>query len=87
MKYMKILGRVFEGLPAKVPMSILSEEWAQKIHRQTLNRLNERGGLCPAEIYLNINKIDSGSYPSDSVITESINNAIDKIYQPKKPHS
>ena len=75
---MKILGRVFDGLPEKVPFSILDEEWAQKIHRQSLDRLNERGGLCPAEIYWNIHKIDSGSYPSDSVITESINSAINK---------
>ena len=83
-KQMKVLGRVFDGLPDKVPFSILSEEWAQKIHRQTLDRLNERGGLCPAEIYWNINKIDSGSYPSDSEITKSINNAINEQLKESK---
>jgi len=79
-KQMKILGRKWPELPDKVPFSILSENWAQNIHRQTLDRLNERGGMCPLEIYLNIEKLDIGSIVNDSVIIDSIKQAIAKTY-------
>jgi hypothetical protein len=39
-----------------VKWDMLSEEWAQKNHSQTLTRLAERGGLCWAEIYCNYYK-------------------------------
>jgi len=34
-----------------VPMSILSEDQAQKNHNQSLGRLRERGGLDPSEAW------------------------------------
>ena len=43
-------------LPAIVDLPF-SEDWAQTVHGQTLARLNERGGLHPCEMYMNLNKI------------------------------
>lgn len=43
-----------EGMPDFVKWSELSEEWAQKNHGQTLERLAERGGLSPREIAANV---------------------------------
>tara|TARA_R110000765_G_scaffold78399_4_gene154098 strand:- start:882 stop:1160 length:279 start_codon:yes stop_codon:yes gene_type:complete len=80
-KQMKILGRKWSELPSSVPFSILSEEWAQNIHRQSLDRLNERGGMCPLEIYLNIEKLGIGIGVQDSLIISSINESINKTYQ------
>lgn len=40
--------------PKTVPFYLLSEQWAQHNHYQTLTRLNERGGLSPAEMLANI---------------------------------
>lgn len=52
--------------PKKVPFAMLSERWAQRIHSQTLSRLNERGGMSPYELILNIEKVDMYKYPHDS---------------------
>lgn len=46
----------FPHCPKEIPMDILDEEWAYKLHHQTLKRLNERGGLHPQEMILNIEK-------------------------------
>ena len=43
--------------PQSVPDGLLNEEWAQKIHGQTLARLNERGGMGINEIMANIKKL------------------------------
>ena len=40
----------------QVPMRILNEEMAQRIHGQSLQRLAEPGGMSPLEIMININK-------------------------------
>lgn len=42
--------------PKSVPFDMLCEAWAQNNHYQTLTRLNERGGLCPAEMLANIER-------------------------------
>lgn len=42
--------------PKKIPFGLLSEEWAQRNHSQTLQRLAERGGLYPNEMIANIAK-------------------------------
>ena len=44
------------GCPKTVPWNSLNEEWALRNHKQSLERLNERGGLSPAEIHCNVNK-------------------------------
>ncbi|AUG84952.1 hypothetical protein MAELSTROM_32 [Pseudoalteromonas phage Maelstrom] len=44
----------------------LNEEWALKIHGQTLSQLSSRGGLSPKEIFLNLNKLDSRKIKSIS---------------------
>lgn len=42
----------------KFPTECLSEKWAQKVHGQSLARLDERGGMSPQEIFVNLNKLD-----------------------------
>jgi hypothetical protein len=42
--------------PQYVPMSMLNELWASRIHGQTLDRLNERGGMGVSELLCNIDK-------------------------------
>lgn len=50
---MPILGR--PGL--SVPMGMLDENHAQIVHRQSLARLKERGGLSPTEILVNMDRV------------------------------
>ena len=47
----------FPNFPDEIPDEFFNEEWAQKIHGQTLARLNERGGLDPREMIMNIEKL------------------------------
>lgn len=47
---------LLKNCPTEVPDGMLSEEWAQRNHGQSLARLNERGGLGIAEILANINQ-------------------------------
>jgi hypothetical protein len=55
---MKILTcHKHKGCPAEFPDELLDEQWAQRIHGQTLKRLNERGGLSPSEIICNVEKL------------------------------
>jgi len=42
------------GQKIYVDWDCLNEDWALKIHGQTLKRLAERGGLSPEEIFLNV---------------------------------
>ena len=44
----------FVWCPLEIPMDFLNEEWAQKNHSQSLERLAERGGLDPTEVIANI---------------------------------
>lgn len=44
------------GLPKYVPYELLNEEQAQRNHSQSLDRLNERGGLGVMEMLDNIHK-------------------------------
>lgn len=57
---MKILSSTLRDFrdhycPKEVPDSMLNEQWAERIHGQTLKRLNERGGMGINEIMANIN--------------------------------
>jgi hypothetical protein len=59
---MRVLLDYYERLkypdfPKELPDSLFNEEWAQKIHSQSLKRLNERGGLHPKEMIGNIKKL------------------------------
>lgn len=51
--------------PKQIPFAMLSEKMAYSVHSQTLKRLNERGGMSPAEIVGNIEKINLFQYPHD----------------------
>jgi len=46
----------FPDAPKEIPMRLLSEEWAQHNHSQTLDRLNQRGGLAIGEILDNLKR-------------------------------
>jgi hypothetical protein len=50
------LFKDFPDCPKYIPMELLNEEWAKRNHGQTLDRLNERGGLCPSEMLAIIEK-------------------------------
>jgi len=43
-----------------IDLSLLSDQWAQKVHGQSLARLAERGGLSPVEVVMNIKRIMYG---------------------------
>jgi hypothetical protein len=45
------------GCPESVPWERLSEEWAQRLHQQSLERLAFSGGLDPFEIAANVHKL------------------------------
>jgi hypothetical protein len=46
--------RTFPHCPVAFPMELFNEEWAQKNHGQSLQRLAERGGLSVCEMMANI---------------------------------
>jgi hypothetical protein len=61
MKDFKILKNYDDkrpNLPTVFPWHLLNEENAKRFHSQTLERLNERGGLSMEEIYCNITGTD-----------------------------
>ena len=51
-KQMKIMGSILKS----IPFDSLNEEWAQRNHGQSLDRLNERGGLGSDEALAIIEK-------------------------------
>ena len=46
--------KIFANLPDEVPNEKLNREKAKKIHSQTLERLNERGGMSILEMIMNL---------------------------------
>lgn len=46
--------KLFPDFPKSLPDELFNEEWANKIHSQSLKRLNERGGLSILEMIGNI---------------------------------
>ena len=48
------------GCTAWVRLDAMDEEWAQRVHGQTLKLLAERGGLCPEEIMWNLKRLKWG---------------------------
>lgn len=50
--------KLYPDCPKEFPNELLSSEYANHIHGQTLKRLDERGGLSPAEIVGNVNKLE-----------------------------
>jgi len=60
--------------PKEVPMGLLNEAQAQINHGQTLDRLNQRGGLCPIEMVCNIEKrkYPFGEKPKDEEYIEKL---------------
>ena len=56
------------GCPPSIPWERLSEEWAQRLHGQSLERLALGGGLDPFEIAANVHKLTPDE--ADSVSEE-----------------
>lgn len=48
--------KIFANLPDEIPNEKLNREKAMKIHSQTLERLNERGGMSILEIIMNLSE-------------------------------
>lgn len=74
-EWMPILGAGKASKMKAVPMAILDEAHAQKIHGQSLDRLRQRGGLSAYELILNLEKIlPIGRRPSldDEAVLEAI---------------
>lgn len=57
-----------EHSPEFVPMSVLSEEWAEKNHGQSLQKLCNRGGMSVVEIAMNVM---GRAFKEKNVIAES----------------
>ncbi len=65
-KQMKVLDwSEFMACVQYVPFSMLSNEWAIKIHNQTLDKLNSRGGMSVAELVCNIKQVQYTEINSD----------------------
>jgi hypothetical protein len=52
-----VMHALLIGCPTHVPWRLLSEEWAQRLHGQSLEYLAERGGLDPTEIVANVHRL------------------------------
>lgn len=52
-KQFRVLGNLPDNCPRYIPWGVVAphEEQALKNHDQTLERLNERGGLAPEELF------------------------------------
>jgi hypothetical protein len=51
------MAKNYPDFPQEFPDSWFNEEWAWKIHGQTLQHLNQRGGLGPEEMIMNIERL------------------------------
>lgn len=60
MLYMNVMTN-HNDCPKQIPFAMLSERQAQYNHSQTLQKLNERGGMIPMEIVANIEHL---SFPN-----------------------
>lgn len=45
-----------QNIPKEIPMYLLSEFWAKTNHQQTLQRLNQRGGMGVMEVLDNLKR-------------------------------
>lgn len=65
MRPFPVLNHKRDECPESIPWFVLDEEWAKKIHYQTLEQLASRGGLCAFEIALNYNRLESNTRFAD----------------------
>lgn len=65
------------GCATTVPFEALSELSARINHSQSLQRLAERGGLSPKEIWLNINHMNIIYH--DNITTEDAIDLVNKL--------
>jgi hypothetical protein len=63
----------YSDFPEELPDELFNEDWAYKIHSQTLKRLNERGGLSPQEMIVNIRKLSFRIFCREFTIEMAIN--------------
>ncbi len=69
-----------KSLPSFIPWDMLNEEQAQRNHSQTLNRLNERGGLCVTEILANIHHQRDRNWTVTQQTVDELNGLIEAWY-------
>ena len=74
--------KLFQDFPKSFPDEIFNEDWAQKIHGQTLKRLNERGGLGIIEMIVNIKKL-----PYSAFKNYDINKAVEELIEILKEYN
>ena len=63
--FRQLIKRRYPDFPKTIPFESL-ESFRKNIeqrHGQTLERLNERGGLSPGEIYMGVHNIDLSKMP------------------------
>ncbi len=63
--FRQLINRHFPDFPKTISFELLEpfRENIEARHGQTLERLNERGGLSPGEIYMGINDINLKDMP------------------------
>jgi len=71
-----LCDKTLKNVPEEIPMQLLNEEQAQNNHRQTLQRLNERGGLGVLEMLDNIHKRRLTSRTETQADVDELNNII-----------
>lgn len=71
--YSKFGNKMYHELPDDFPDKLMNEDWAQRIHSQSLKRLNERGGMGMNEIIGNIKKLSHNEIMElDSISSNAI---------------
>lgn len=68
-KQFRVLGHLPDWCPRYIPWSFVApyEAQALKNHSQSLERLHERGGLSPEELYAVVNGVDLRDMDWDKV--------------------
>jgi hypothetical protein len=54
----------YPNCPSEFPDELLNNDWSLRIHGQTLQRMNERGGMNPMELIVNIEKKNYRAFDS-----------------------
>lgn len=61
----------YPDFPAEVPDGLLCEGWAKHVHDQSLDQLNERGGMTIGEMLINVHR--KSPFASDhSYLSETV---------------
>lgn len=81
MEVHKHRDKTLKNYPEFVPDGMLTEEWAQNNHGQSLKILNERGGMSVPEILANIKKILRADHTETQDKIDELNKLIREFNQ------